>query len=273
MANKYFTHIMVLLCLCCAVNAHAQTDSSSSAQDSVIVDSSIAPGDKNNNESYESPGNNNEVDKFSKKNPVEQQRIINERSLSPARVQGMKKGKEFWYADKPGDKKQEDTSEKKGFWYYFLKLITSSVWRFVFWAIVIGAFLLVVILYLRTFTAGSRKLKGQAITAEPEQENIFAANFDEQLNKALNNHNYRLATRLLFLRVLRTMAENSIINYGQDKTNMDYIFELGNTKYAKDFMQASRTYEYVWYGNFDIQQTQFLHVRRQLDDLNQKISN
>lgn len=273
MANKYLTYILVLLCLCCAVNAHAQTDTSVAQMDSVVVDSSIAPADKNNNDSYESTTeSSNAVDKFSKKDAAEEQRTVNERNLSSAKVQQMKKGKENWYADKPANKSKKEEN-KKGLGDYIFNLMSSPVWHVVFWVIVIGAFLLLVILVLRTFTGGSRKLKTKEIAAEDIQENIFTTDFDEQLNKALNAHNYRLATRLLFLRVLRSMSEKSVINYGRDKTNMDYIFELGNTKYAKDFMQASRAYEYVWYGNFDIKQTQFLHVRRLLDDLNQKISN
>jgi len=274
MANKYIKYIVALLCLCCAVNVHAQTDSSAAVQDSVVVDSSIVSG--NHNDNYGSSSGENEgaaLDKFSKKTPGDEMHRVTDRRLNQGKIQEMKKDKDFWYADKPVNKPKEEAKIKKTFWDRVFDAIASANWHVVFWFIVIGTFTLIVVAYLRTFTTSARKIRGPAADIPQEEENIFVTNFDDQVNKALSSHNYRLATRLLFLRVLRSMSEKSIISYVHDKTNMDYLFELGNSKYAKDFMQASRVYEYVWYGNFTLQQTQFLQIRHVLDDLNQKITN
>lgn len=262
MANRFVRYIvMLLLSLCCMARVQAQTDSAAVYRDTTAVDTSGSAADDN----YDSTENTSGLSKFNQKQPLQQ---VDERKLNGQSIEALKKDNDWWY-NKEEQKKETSKSSGKGFW----RFINWRVMTVVFWVIIISAFILIIVLYLRTFTGGSRKIRGSSAIAAEVQEDIFATNFDEQINRALAEHNYRLATRLLFLRVLRTMAEKGVINYGQDKTNMDYLFELGNTKYARDFMRASRNYEYVWYGNFVPAQSQFVQIKQQLDDLNQQITN
>jgi len=269
MASKFIIYILVLFTCCCFnTQLHAQTDTTSS--DTTYVDSSSATQD---NYGTSTEGAASELKKFSTKDG-QSEAGINERHLPDSTAQKLKKDEDYWYADKEaGKEKIEKKTQKKGFGYYLSKLLSSSIFYYIFWIVVVGAFALLVILYLRTFTTKSKRIR--SVTGESVEtiDNIFTVNFDELINKALNEQNYRLATRLLFLRLLRSMSEKNIIAYGIDKTNMDYMFELGNTKYSKDFMQASRTYEYVWYGNFNVEQPQFLRIKQLLDNVNQKIIN
>jgi len=89
----------------------------------------------------------------------------------------------------------------------------------------------------------------------------------------LATQDYRLATRLLFLRLLRTMADRNIITYSIEKTNFDYLFELSGSQYFNNFSALAKGYEYVWYGNFTIQESQFAQLRQRLDDLTRQINN
>jgi len=268
MANRFVRYIVVLLVsLCCTAGVHAQTDSVANYNDSIAVDTT-ASGDGDNYDNHESTAG---LTKFNQKQTLQQ---VEERKLNGRETETLKKENGWWY-----NKKEEKDEKKAGSGSNGRS--NSTVWNFlgagflriVFWVIVVGAFVLILVLYLRTFTGSSRKIRDIGVSVEAVPEDIFTLNFDEQISRALAEHNYRLATRLLFLRVLRTMAEKGVINYGHDKTNMDYLFELGNTRYARDFMQASRNYEYVWYGNFIPAQSQFVQIRQQLDDLNQKITN
>lgn len=256
------------MCCCFNTQLHAQTDTTYA--DSSYVDSSNVSQDDNENSAENAAA---ELKKFSIKDE-QHDAGINERHLPDSTAQKLKKDEDYWYADKEaGKEKIEKTTQKKGFGYYLSKLLSSSIFYYIFWIVVVGAFALLVILYLRTFTTKSKRIRNVSDESVETIENIFTVNFDELVNKALSEQNYRLATRLLFLRLLRSMSEKNIIAYGIDKTNMDYMFELGNTKYSKDFMQASRTYEYVWYGNFNVEQPQFLRIKQLLDDVNQKIVN
>lgn len=260
MANKMVKYIVVLLlAFGGTVKLRAQTDTAAGYSDTTLVDdTSGSTGDVQDG----SQDNTGGLAKFRQRQPLQQ---VGERKVNGESIEALKKENGWWYNKK--EEKQNDKSSRS--------IGNGGAWRalvIVFWVVIIGAFVLIIILYLRTFTGSGRKIRGPATTVADIQEDIFTTNFDEQVNRALAEHNYRLATRLLFLRVLRTMAEKGVISYGHDKTNMDYLFELGSTKYARDFMQASRNYEYVWYGNFTPAQSQFAQIRQQLDDLNQKIT-
>ena len=79
-------------------------------------------------------------------------------------------------------------------------------------------------------------------------EDIFAINYQKEIDKAAQQGNYRLAVRLLFLRILKNLSQKNIIRYTQDKTNLDYLVQLHATRYYSDFFRITRNYEYSWYG-------------------------
>jgi hypothetical protein len=149
----------------------------------------------------------------------------------------------------------------------------ASLLQIVFWAIVAAIVVAIVIVCIRLFANKSKGIYKPEAAAESTSDNIFDMDFDGRIKKAIDEHDYRLATRLLFLRLLRAMAERNIIQYSIEKTNFDYLFEMGSSKYHKDFSNVARNYEYVWYGNFNIQQSQFMLLKQRLDELNQQINN
>jgi hypothetical protein len=263
MVNNFTKHIILLLtCWCCfIIAAHGQrsdtTQNTTTATDSTVESSNTDTTTVS------------ELDKFSKKDTIS----VSERYVPPSSIQKIKSDEDFWYANKGQKKKKEEQSP--GFW---SKLLSSGLFHFIFWAIVIGAFVAIIVMYLMSnkvwlFSSGSKKIYTEEKPPEDASGNIFTIDFELQINRALEASNYRLATRLLFLRLLRSMSERNIIQYEADKTNMDYLFELSRTKYFKDFSQASRHYEYVWYGNFDVKQNQFMYIKEKLEAFNRQIKN
>ncbi|MBK5269465.1 MAG: hypothetical protein JJE22_00495, partial [Bacteroidia bacterium] len=87
---------------------------------------------------------------------------------------------------------------------------------------------------------------------ELDTEDIFTINYQKEIDHATQMGNYRLAVRLMFLRLLKELSEKNIIRYNQGKTNFDYLLQLQPTQYYKDFFRITRNYEYSWYGQFDI---------------------
>ncbi len=278
MANKYIKHIVILLACWLSLSGIA-FGQSNTPQDS----SAIAPDNYKGNVDTvvdEPPAADSATslayDKFLTRRP---QATVKQRRLPDSSVQKLKKDADFWYANKEVGKPKVETQEDKGggFWDGFFKILGSDLFRLIFWILVIGGFIAIIVMFLTSgnvslFAARSKKLRGAGMETEDISDNIFTIDFETRINKALGEQNYRLATRLLFLKSLRAMTERGVINYGIDKTNMDYMFELGNTCYFKEFAQASRMYEYVWYGNFAIGQSQFLHIQQQIDQLTQKIN-
>jgi hypothetical protein len=89
------------------------------------------------------------------------------------------------------------------------------------------------------------------------EENITEINFDQLINQAINQSNFRLATRFLYLKSLRILSKNNIIEWHFDKTNSDYLNEIKNTETQQLFKKVSYVYDYVWYGEFPVNQDQF----------------
>jgi len=63
---------------------------------------------------------------------------------------------------------------------------------------------------------------------------------------------YRLAVRLWYLRLLKELSNREIIQYKQDKTNLDYLMQVYNTGYYSRFFRLTRHFEYSWYGHFEV---------------------
>jgi len=88
-------------------------------------------------------------------------------------------------------------------------------------------------------------------------ENIHEINFDAEIEKAISQHNYRLAVRLLYLRCLKQLSDKNLIHWQLDKTNAAYLYELTDAEQQQTFGVLTRQFEYVWYGDFFIDSQAF----------------
>ena len=100
------------------------------------------------------------------------------------------------------------------------------------------------------------------------EENIEQIDFDKLINTSLKANNYRLATRYLYLKSLKSLANKKTIEWHFDKTNTDYINEITDVKLKELFKRVSYIYDYVWYGEFPIDEASFNNNK---DDFNQLI--
>lgn len=89
-------------------------------------------------------------------------------------------------------------------------------------------------------------------------EDIHAIDFVTLIQQSLNEKDYRRAVRLHFLRLLKELTDKNLIAWKIDKTNNDYSIELLNTQYSKPFREAVLLYEFVWYGNFSLDEQEYL---------------
>jgi hypothetical protein len=199
--------------------------------------------------------------------------ITNGRISLKDTIQSLKKSDDYWYADGVEEKKEIINEKPSSFWQWLAKLLNNKVFRVLSWIIIIGILLFLVIAFLRSngiglFTSGARKIKSAAIEEEIA-DNIFEIDFEAAIAKSIQSQDYCLATRYLFLRLLKGLANKNIIEYAPDKTNFDYLFALSGTIVYNDFALAVKNYEYVWYGDFTITNQQFLSIQTQFDKLQQ----
>lgn len=194
------------------------------------------------------------------------------RHVSPATIKAQKADEEFWYANYPFKKKkikEEDPGNTSR------PLIDHPAFETILWVIVVAGFITFLVVFLMNGNAGifrrSRSITTQGI-GEENFEDIFAINYEQQIDKAAAEGNYNLGVRLLYLRLLRTLAERNIIDYKQDRTNFDYLLQLQPTRYYNDFFRLTRHYEYSWYGQFEMERGQFDQIRRQFGDFDRTIN-
>lgn len=212
-----------------------------------------------------------ETDYFLKKGDSAQDNSIIQRHVPDSFIKKMQQDDDFWYANaeikkekKPEDK--ESTYTPVGDQQWFQTLL---------WLLIIGGFAAAIMWYLAGSNVGlfRKRNRGLQTTAEEElaTEDIFAINYQREIDKAEAAGNYRLAIRLLFLRVLKDMAGKNIIQYKQDRTNLDYLFQLHSTGYYNNFFRITRNYEYSWYGQFDVGEDAYRIIRNDFKQFDSQI--
>jgi hypothetical protein len=116
---------------------------------------------------------------------------------------------------------------------------------------------------IQMIRGGARKVE---VPYTESLENIHDINFDEEIEKAIALHNYRLAVRLLYLKCLKQLSDNHLIHWQIDKTNTAYIYELKDANQRQTFSSLTRQFEFVWYGNFAIDQQTFSNINLLFQD-------
>ncbi len=116
----------------------------------------------------------------------------------------------------------------------------------------------------------SRKLKS-AVDFETYHEDIHGMNLDKLILKAKANGEYQLAVRYLYLKLLKRLSEKELIVWEIDKTNLDYRKEIASTNYGKPFRRLTFLYEYIWYGDFEIEKAKFQSTETNFTELFQKL--
>jgi hypothetical protein len=212
-------------------------------------------------------------DHFLKKGQsIEENLDIQPRKLPDSLVKKMQADDDFWYANSEieKEKRKEDPAKDNSYtpigqrgWFQTLLLL-----------VIIGAFAGALMVYLtgsnvRLFRKANKKID----TGEEEMitEDIFAINYQKEIDKAAANGNYRLAVRLMFLRLLKNMSERNIIQYKQDKTNLDYLLQLHPTRYYNNFFRITRNYEYSWYGQFEVSEEAYRIIRNDFDQFDNEL--
>lgn len=143
--------------------------------------------------------------------------------------------------------------------------ITMALIR-LFAIILVGFLLYFIIKYLMGKDGNlffGRKNKKVDINAEELHENIHEINFPESIAKFEREGDYRSAVRYQFLFVLKKLSDKKQINWNPEKTNKDYADELKDSHLKDEFAGLSYIFDYVWYGEFKIDEQAYLKFKNQ----------
>ena len=83
-----------------------------------------------------------------------------------------------------------------------------------------------------------------------EEENIHEINFSKEISSALENGDFRLATRLIYLQTLRILSDNKLIDWQIHKTPTEYLYEIKNMEMKLPFRELTNHFLQVRYGNY-----------------------
>lgn len=158
---------------------------------------------------------------------------------------------------------------------YFAKLL-SKIFSF-FWGngnilgkiikyIIVALFFVFIILKVLGFKVNKLFYKNKSIeNIVPIEENIDDINnidIDEIIKKAIESKDYRKAIRYLFIKTLKHLSFKEIINWQINKTNRDYYYEISDKDIKEQFIKLSQIFTYVWYGDFNINEKNFIEFEK-----------
>lgn len=138
-----------------------------------------------------------------------------------------------------------------------------------FWKTAAYVFIASVVVYVTLklmgvdFSGLYRKKDNNEIPYETLGENIHTIDFTESIEEAITQKNYRLAVRLYYLKALKELTDREMIDWRINKTNRSYVYELNSPTLRPDFEQITLQFEYAWYGDFPVDEAQFINIKNQ----------
>jgi hypothetical protein len=156
----------------------------------------------------------------------------------------------------------------------FEKAVTTDLGRVIMYTLA-GIMVIVVIMTLLKVNAFKVFYSGADQAKQSYQifhENIHEMDFEKLILEATEKNEFRLATRLIFLHALKLLSDKHLINFNQGKTNHDYVEELSSTDLKTGLNELSFYFDYAWYGNFSISDTQFQKIKNTFTVWREKIS-
>jgi hypothetical protein len=161
----------------------------------------------------------------------------------------------------------------KAFWRLIFRIFNNgnsgNVIKYILLAALTGLVIYAILkiggLEFNIFTGKSKTLE---VPYNESIENIHAINFEEEIQKATEAANYRLAVRLLYLRALKALNDQNLIQWQPEKTNQAYVNEITDADKKDQFAFLTREFEYIWYGDFAIEKAGFNEVRESFIQFN-----
>ena len=162
------------------------------------------------------------------------------------------------------------------FWWKIDQILRTKAGRMTFWSVLIILAIFIVVYFVVKITGMSqdglfgRSSKGLQ-SYRLSQDNIHHISFEDEIEKALSNGNYRLATRLQYLQALKKLSDKGYIEWRINKTNSDYLTEIAGKSFTDIFAVLTYNFEYTWYGENQVNREQFLEIRRQFQQFNNQV--
>ncbi|KRT17370.1 hypothetical protein ASU31_06785 [Pedobacter ginsenosidimutans] len=190
-------------------------------------------------------------------------------------ISNYKEQKEFQY-DEIG---QQQLSLWDKFWLWFWDIIgqlfqgaASNIFsRYIFIGLGVALIIFIVVKVIGAEKIFTKKSKETIPPYDVITENIHEIDYEQELQRLVAERKFRLAVRLLYLRALKKLSDAEIIQWQPDKTNYNYLMEINKPELRSDFSQLTLQFDYIWYGDFPIDEVKFDPIKQSFNQFNNQI--
>ncbi|RDC54109.1 DUF4129 domain-containing protein [Pedobacter chinensis] len=165
------------------------------------------------------------------------------------------------------------------FWLWFWSLInrlfvgaaSNTISRYFFIGLGVALVLYIVVKIIGAENIFSKKSKEVILPYDVITENIHEIDYEQELQRLIKEKKYRLAVRLLYLHALKKLSDAEIIKWQPDKTNYNYLMEITRPELKNEFSRLTVQFDYIWYGDFPVDEAKFGAINQSFDQLNNQI--
>lgn len=178
------------------------------------------------------------------------------RSFDQQRWEEATKDVKFEKPEKDKDKEEEEEQAETNRNWNTGSWDLSGIRNLLF-IIAIGLLLFFVIRILNTqFLRKDKKIAAEVseVNFEDDLENQDLQSF---LDRALQNKDYKQAIRLYYLMIIQDLNQKGWIKWERDKTNSRYVREMANQSSGNQFMEITRQFNFIWYGDHQVDEVMF----------------
>jgi hypothetical protein len=198
---------------------------------------------------------------------------VNVRIFSDDAISKYKNDPAFSYDEEIKDVEDWITKIKNWINNQLVSLRSSEAYYTILDFIYYGLMIIAVLLIIRGLLKADRrglifgKLSRDEIKFTENEEEISKLNFDDLISAAIENKNYKLAVRYLFLKSLQLLSEKDLIKINDNKTNNQYLAEIKNDKISRVFSKTTSVFEWIWYGNFPVDEKLMKSSQNEFNEL------
>lgn len=160
----------------------------------------------------------------------------------------------------------DDVETPVGLFVLFLKALPYII------AIIVLYLILNFFLKVNSKNLISGKNNKEIVHIEDEEALLQSKDLPQLIALAVSEENYRLATRYQYVLLLQQLSNKELIVWEQQKTNEDYIQEVNTKNIHTEFEEITRFYDFVWYGNFEINQQEYIKGMQSIQQIAEKIN-
>lgn len=198
------------------------------------------------------------------------------RSFNNNELQEFKKDKEFYYDSLNNLSRGLWERFWDWVWWRFNEIMRTKNGRTTVWTILIGlgiaAIVFFVIKVMGMSGGGLFARDGRnGLLYTTDTEDINRISFDDAIKEAIENRNFRMAVRLLYLQSLKHLADKGYIHWQLNKSNNDYITEVANQPWQLLFKKLTHSFEYTWYGEMNLANDEFQNLQVQFQQFNNQL--